>query len=69
VDAYTFTKEVENLNKHCLPARKLMATVFWDWKGVVTVEFMQKGTTITSEVYYETLKKLRRDIQNKSVEC
>jgi transposase len=29
------------------------------------VEFMQQGTTITSEVYCETLKKLRRAIQNK----
>jgi hypothetical protein len=37
-------------------ARKLMATVFWDRKGVLMVEFTQ-GTTITSEVYYEMLKK------------
>jgi hypothetical protein len=49
--------------------RKLMAAVFWDRKGVLTVEFMQQGTTITLEVYCETLKKLRRAIRNKSVEC
>jgi hypothetical protein len=42
-----------------------MVTVFWDRKGVLTVEFMQKETIITSEVYCETLKELRRDIQNK----
>jgi transposase len=42
-----------------------MATVFWDRKGVLIAEFMQQGTTITSEVYCETLKKLRRVIQNK----
>jgi histone-lysine N-methyltransferase SETMAR len=29
------------------------------------VEFMQQGTTITSEVYCETLKELRMAIQNK----
>jgi hypothetical protein len=40
----------------CVPARKLIATVFWDRKGVLMVEFMQQGTTITSEVYCETLK-------------
>jgi hypothetical protein len=40
-----------------LPARKLMETVFWDRKGVLMVEFMQQGTTLTSEVYCETLKK------------
>jgi hypothetical protein len=45
------------LNERCLPARKLMATVFWDRKGVLMVEFMQKGTTITSDVYCETRKK------------
>jgi hypothetical protein len=48
-----------------MSARKLMATVFWDRKGVLMVEFMQQGTTITSEVYPEMLKKIRRAIQNK----
>jgi hypothetical protein len=33
-----------------------MATVFWDRKGVLMVELMQQGTTITSWVYCETLK-------------
>jgi histone-lysine N-methyltransferase SETMAR len=42
-----------------------MATVFWDRKGVLMVEFMQQGTTIMSEVYCEMLKKLHRAIQNK----
>jgi hypothetical protein len=41
-----------------MSARKLKATVFWDRKEVLMVEFMQQGTTITSQVYYETLKKL-----------
>jgi hypothetical protein len=43
-----------------------MAAVFWDRKGVLVVKFMQEGTTITSEVCYETLKKLYTAIQNKS---
>jgi len=42
-----------------------MATVFWDRKGILLIEFMAPGTTITSEVYCETLNKLRRSIQNK----
>jgi histone-lysine N-methyltransferase SETMAR len=45
-----------HLNKRCLSARKLMATVFWDREGVLMVEFMRKGTTITSQVYCETQK-------------
>jgi hypothetical protein len=42
-----------------------MGTVFWDWKGVLMVEFMQQGAVIMSEVYCETLKNLYRAIQNK----
>jgi hypothetical protein len=42
-----------------------MAAVFWDRKGVLMMEFMQQGTTIKSEVYYETLKKLSVAIQKK----
>jgi hypothetical protein len=34
--------------KQTLSARKLIATVFWDSKGVLMVEVMQQGTTITS---------------------
>jgi hypothetical protein len=45
----------KSLSKH-LSARKLMASVFWDMKGVLMMKFMQQGTTITSEVYFETLK-------------
>jgi hypothetical protein len=47
-----------------LSSRKLTATVFWNRKAVLMVEFMQQGTTI-SQAYCKTLKKLRRVIQNK----
>jgi histone-lysine N-methyltransferase SETMAR len=40
-----------------------MISVFWDRKGVVMVEFVQQGTTITSEMYCE--KKIPLAIQNK----
>jgi histone-lysine N-methyltransferase SETMAR len=51
--------------KQTLSNRKIMATVFWDRKGILLTEFMAPGPTITSEVYCETLHKLRRSIQNK----
>jgi hypothetical protein len=51
------TKSQRNSNNRSLPARKLMTTVFWDMKGVLMVEFTHQGTTMTSEVYCETLKK------------
>ena len=48
-----------------LSARKIMATVFWDREGVLLVDFLERGSTINSERYCETMKKLRRAIQNK----
>ena len=52
--------------KQTFSTRKIMCTVFWDRQGVLLVEFLPQGTTINSAVYCETLKKLRRAIQNKS---
>jgi hypothetical protein len=46
-----------------------MTSVFWDKKRVLVVEFMQEGTTIMSQVYCETPKKLLKAIQKKVVEC
>jgi hypothetical protein len=51
--------------KQSLTNRKLMATVFWDRKGMLLIALMEPGTTITSETYCETLKKLRRATENK----
>ncbi|KAF6027711.1 hypothetical protein EB796_013984 [Bugula neritina] len=32
---------------------------FWDYQGVMLIDFMAKGTTINSEAYIETLRKLK----------
>jgi [histone H3]-lysine36 N-dimethyltransferase SETMAR len=48
-----------------LSARKIMATVFWDRKGVILIEFLERGATINAERYCQTLTNLRRTIQNK----
>jgi hypothetical protein len=47
-------------------ARRLTATIFWDRKWMLMAEFTQQGTTVTSLVYWETLKKVHVSIQNKS---
>jgi hypothetical protein len=52
-----------------LSARKLMASVFWDRKGVLMVEFIKQGTTITSEVYCEMLKNCVGLFRTKGWEC
>lgn len=41
-------------------ARKLIANLFWDRKGSLLVDIMERSSTINSAVYYEALRKLRR---------
>jgi histone-lysine N-methyltransferase SETMAR len=42
------------------PAGKIMATVFWDCEGVILIEVLPSGQTINSDVYVETVKKLKK---------
>jgi hypothetical protein len=49
--------------------QKAEAAVFWSRKRVLIVEFMQQGTTITSEVSCETLKNYVRPSRTNVVEC
>jgi hypothetical protein len=52
---WMYTHSLNKLRKfqQTLFARKLMVTVFWDRKRVLMVEFVQQGTTVTSELYYK----------------
>jgi hypothetical protein len=45
-----------------MSARKLMATVFWGKKRVLMVEFVQRRTAVTSQIYYYTLQNKRRGV-------
>ena len=44
-------------------AGKVLVTVFWDSVGVTRVDFISKGVTINSDIYVDTLKKLKARIQ------
>jgi hypothetical protein len=37
---------------------KVMATVFWDMKGLLLVDFIHKNKTINADHYIQTLQKL-----------
>jgi len=52
--------------KQTFSTRKITCTVFWDRQGVLLVKVLPQGTKIDSAVYCETLKKLKRAIQNKT---
>jgi hypothetical protein len=44
--------------------RKIMATAFWDRKGLLLLDFLPRGDTINAAANCETLKRLCRAIQN-----
>lgn len=50
-----------------LKKKKLIATVL-DKNEVILVDTLQRDTTVNAAVYTETLKKLRRTIQNQQRE-
>ena len=42
-----------------------MATVFWDFKGILLIDYLQKGKTINSEYYCNLLDQLNVQIREK----
>lgn len=51
--------------KQTQSAGKVMTTVFWDRKGLLLIDFLPHGKTVNSDRYCNTLRKLRRVIQNR----
>ena len=47
------------------PAGKVMATLFWDAKGVIMLDFLSKRITITGVYYEKLLDQLRTAIREK----
>ena len=45
--------------------RKVMATIFWDSKGVIHVDYLPHGTTMNGEYYANLLKQVRQSIKDK----
>ena len=46
-------------------AGKVMATVFWDSKGVIYINYLEKGKTITGLYYGEVLDQFNSELQKK----
>lgn len=46
-------------------AGKVMASVFWDAKGIIMVEYLEKGATITGSYYADQIRRLRKAIKEK----
>ena len=48
-----------------LSANVVMATIFWDARGVIHIDYLQKGTTINGEYYTNLLDRFNEDLKKK----
>ncbi|XP_073527124.1 histone-lysine N-methyltransferase SETMAR-like [Phyllobates terribilis] len=46
-------------------AAKVMASIFWDAEGIIMVDYLEKGATITGSYYAEQIRRLREAIKEK----
>ena len=46
-------------------AGKVMATVFWDSRGIIFIDYLEKGETITGAYYASLLDRLNNEIKEK----
>ena len=44
-------------------AGKVMASVFWDSEGVLMIDYLERGKTVTGIYYAELIRKLRAVIK------
>ncbi|CAI9733412.1 Hypothetical predicted protein [Octopus vulgaris] len=51
--------------KNISPAGKVMASVFWDAKGIVFIDYLQKRHAINGEYYANLLRQLKRALKIK----
>lgn len=47
-------------------AGKIMATVFWDSQGIIFIDYLEKGKTITGAYYSSLLDRLKTELQKKN---
>ena len=46
-------------------ASKVMATIFWDARGIIFIDYLQKGKTVNGEYYATLLQRLQQEIKAK----
>lgn len=51
--------------KHSKVKKEIIATVFWNRKEILLIDFLPRGESINADWYYETLQRLCRAIKNK----
>ncbi|KAL0901883.1 hypothetical protein ABMA27_007038 [Loxostege sticticalis] len=60
-----YTPETKQQSKQWTSAGELMATIFWDSQGIILIDFMEKGKTITGAYYAALLGKFHEVLMMK----
>jgi len=64
VETVDFTGEPAPKKAKTVPsAGKVMATVFWDSQGVIYIDYLKKGKTVTGLYYFELLGRFAAELQ------
>ena len=58
-------ESASKLSKMQQSARKVMASIFWDGHGVIFIDYLEKGRTITETYYAALLDRLFDEIRKK----
>lgn len=67
--SWQHSRELPNTTaKAGLHPKKVMLSIWWDYKGVIFYELLRQGTTINSDVYCNQLSKLKRALTEKRPE-
>ena len=61
-------KSAQSTSKTDIHQKKVMLSVWWDFKGIVYSELLPRNQTINSSVYYRQLMKLGKEIKEKRPE-
>ena len=56
----------QTVAKLVLTPRKVMLSVWWDWKGIAHHELLEPGQTINSTLYCQQLMRLKKAIKKKT---
>src|SRR6476469_7374838 len=60
----TCSKEGANVGRKT-SAGKVMATVFWDSRGIIFTDYLEKGRTITGQYYADLLDRFDAELMRK----
>lgn len=58
----------QTIPKPGLTAKKVLLSVWWDYKGIIYYELLQPGQTLNSDLYCQQLNRLKRAIDQKRPE-